>query len=157
MLVSEGVLKWAMRLYPPLFFQRIVVVGFEDGFRAVEVKVKKSFFNKNPNKSIFGGTIFSAADPFYPMLFYQVLVHKGYNVKAWSHSLAIRFRKPAKTDLHFKINITDENIKDCELALNTVGRYRITLPIEIYDKTGLLCVSVLSKTYIRNLNFNAEI
>lgn len=155
MLISEGVLKWVLRIYPPLFFQRISVTRFDKGFRGVEVKIKKSFFNKNYNSSIFGGTIFSAADAFYPVLFYQILVHKGYKVRAWSHSSAIRFRKPAKTDLYFKINVTDEITEDCEQVLNTIGKYRRTFPIEIYDKNGLLCASVLIKVYIRNLNYMA--
>ena len=140
-----------MRFYPPLFFQRILVTRFDKGFRGAEVKIKKSFFNKNYNGSIFGGTIFSAADAFYPVLLYQVLTHKGYKIRAWSHSLAIRFRKPAKTDLHFKINLSDEIIDDCEQVLNTIGKYRRTFPIEIYDKNEVLCVSVLIKVYIRNL------
>jgi len=153
MLVSEGVLKWALRSYPPLLFQRIIVTKFHKGFRGVEVKIKKSFLNNNYNDSIFGGTIFSAADPFYPVLFSQVLVHKGYKIKAWSHTAAIRFRKPAHTHLHFKITISDENIADCERDLNTTGIHRRTFPIEIYDKNEQLCATVLIKIYIRNLNY----
>jgi hypothetical protein len=153
MLVSEGVLKWAMRCYPPLLFQRVLVTKFHKGFRGVDVKVKKSFFNNNYNGSIFGGTIFSAADPFYPVLFYQVLIRRGYKIMAWSQSAAIRFRKPAHTSLYFKINITDENITDCERDLNSTGIHRRTFPIEIYDKSGQLCATVLIKIYIRNLNY----
>ena len=153
MLISEGVLKWAMRCYPPLLFQRILVTKFHKGFKGVDVKLKKGFLNNNYNGSIFGGTIFSAADPFYPVLFYQLLVRRGYKIKAWSQSAAIRFRKPAHTSLHFKIIVTDENLADCEQGLNTTGTYRKTFPIEIYDKNGQLCASVLSKIYIRNLNY----
>ena len=152
--MSEGVQKWVMRLYPPLLFQRIWVIKFDKGFRGVEVKVKKSFLNKNYNGSIFGGTIFSAADPFYPVLFSQILIHKGYKVRAWTHSSAVRFRRPSKTDLHFNIKISEEDIKQCEQVLNDAGKYRKTALIEIYDDNGQLCVSVLIKFYIRDLNFN---
>jgi hypothetical protein len=153
MLVSEGVLKWAMRFYPPLFFQRISVTRFEKGFRGVEVKIIKSFLNKNPNKSIFGGTIFSAADPFYPVLFHQVLIRKGHKINGWSRSSAIRYHKPAKTSLHFKIHISDNEIDDCEYQLNLKGKYRKSYLIEIYDKNEQLCVSLINEIYIRNLNF----
>src|SRR5580700_848867 len=157
MLVSEGVLKWVLRLYPPLFFQRISVVRFDKGFRGVEVKITKSFLNKNFNNAIFGGTIFAAADPFYPLLFFNILSRKGYKLRTWSHSLAIRYLKPSKTTMHFKIKISDEEVEDCEKILNSTGKYRRTFLIEIYDKNGQLCVTVLSKIYIRNLNFNAEL
>jgi hypothetical protein len=156
MLVSEGVLKWVIRFYPPLFFQRIWVVRFDKEFRGVEVKIKKSLLNKNYNNSIFGGTIFSAADPFYPVLFFHILKHRGYKLLAWSHSLAIRYRKPSTTDMHFKIKISDEEIEDCEGALNSTGKYKRTFLIEIYDENAILCVTVLSKIYIRNLSFSAN-
>jgi acyl-coenzyme A thioesterase PaaI-like protein len=153
MLVSEGVLKWVINFYPPLFFQRIWVIKFEKGFRGVNVNINKSFLNKNYNNSIFGGTIFSAADPFYPLLFYHILSHKGYKIKGWSRSAAIRYIKPGETDLHFKINISEEDIADCEDHLKTAGKYRKSYPIEIYDKNGILCVSVIMEMYIRDLSF----
>ncbi len=153
MLVSEGVLKWAISFYPPLFFQRIRVVRFDKGFRGVEVKIIKSIFNKNFNGSIFGGTIFAAADPFYPLLFHQILINKGYKLRTWSQSLSIHFLKPATTNLHFKISIGDADLADCEQALNAIGKYRKTFPIEIYDKNEILCASVSCMVYLRNLNY----
>ncbi len=156
MKVSEGMLKWALNLYPPMLFQRITVRRIAKGFMGAEVKIHKSLLNKNYNGTIFGGTLFSATDPFYPVLFHQVLTRKGYKMRVWSLSSAIRFNKPALTSLHFKIVITDKIIADCEEVLHTVGKYTRTFPIDIYDKKGQLCVSVLCKIYIRNLNHPVE-
>jgi acyl-coenzyme A thioesterase PaaI-like protein len=153
MLLSERTLKWAMRFYPSLFFQRIWVMKFEPGFRGVHVKINKSILNINYNKSIFGGTIFSAADPFYPVLFHQLLISKGYNIIAWSKSSQIHYLKPALTDLYFNIHISDENIAHCEEELNMIGKHLKVYPIDMYDKNGQLCASVLNELYVRNLNF----
>src|ERR1700748_621941 len=151
MVVSEGVLKWAMRFYPPLFFQRIWVQKFGKGFTSVEVKVSKSIFNKNYNDSIFGGTIFAAADPFYALLFDQVLQRRGFKVRVWLKSAQIQYIKPARTNLYFKINITEEDITEAEHILNTVGKYVKAFPVEMYDKTGQHCVSLINEVYVRNL------
>jgi hypothetical protein len=156
MQVSEGVMKWALRLYPPLFFQRIWIRRFHEGFFGVDVTIRKSFMNKNFNKAIFGGTTYAAADPFYPILFYQVLVRKGYKMNAWSRSAAIRYNKPAITNLHFSIRITDEQIADCEHDLNLHGKYRKSFLIEMFDKNDRLCVSVINEIYIRNLHHTAN-
>jgi acyl-coenzyme A thioesterase PaaI-like protein len=153
MLVSEGVLKWAINLYPPLFFQRIRVIKFDKGFTGASIKVSKSILNTNYHDSIFGGTIFSAADPFYPVLFYQVLIRKGYKVKAWSRSSAIRFVKPGKTNLYFRVQISETDISGCEEQLNTTGKYRKSFQVEIYDKNDKLCASLINEIYVRNLNF----
>ena len=157
MVVSEGTLKWAMRFYPPLLFQRIWVVRFEKGFKGVHVKINRSLLNMNHNGSIFGGTIFSAADPFYPVLFHQLLRNKGYNIISWSKSCAIQYRKPGMTDLYFKIDLTDDDIAACENILNTTGKYLKVFPIEVYDKTKEICVSIMIKIYVRNLNYTEVI
>jgi len=152
MLVSENVLKWVLRFYPPLLFQRIWVIRFGKNFRSVRVKVNKSLVNNNYNDSIFGGTIFAAADPFYPLLFHQILIHKGYQVRVWLKSAEINYLKPGRTDLFFDINIAEEDIEEIEQILNTNGKHVKAYPIEMYNKQGELCVSVWSEVYIRNLN-----
>jgi hypothetical protein len=155
MAVSENTLKWLMRLYPPLLFQRIWVVRFNKGFKGVRVKIKKSLFNKNYNGSIFGGTIFAAADPFYPVLLHQVLKPMGMQkLKVWSKSSQINFLKPALTDLNFEIIITDNDIDNALEILNVTGKYERSFPVNIYNKDGEICVSLINEVYIRNLDFN---
>jgi len=155
MAVSENTLKWLMRLYPPLLFQRIWVVRFNKGFKGVSVKIKKSLFNKNYNGSIFGGTIFAAADPFYPVLLHEVLKSIGMQkIKVWSKSSQINFLKPALTDLNFEINITDNDIDHALEILTVTGKYERSFPVNIYNKDGEICVSLINEVYIRNLDFN---
>lgn len=150
MRVSENFLKWAMRLYPPLFFQRIWVIGFDKGFRGVQVKINKSIFNNNYNDSIFGGTIFSAADPFYPLLFHQLFTNKGYQLRVWLRSADIKYLKPGRMDLFFKISLTDAEITEAEELLNTAGKFTKYFPLEIHNKNGELCALVTSEVYVRN-------
>jgi acyl-coenzyme A thioesterase PaaI-like protein len=151
MVVSERVLKWAMRLYPPLLSQRIWVQKFGQGFTSVDVKVSKSFLNKNYNSSIFGGTIFAAADPFYALLFDQILQRRGFKVRVWLKSAQIQYLKPGRTNLYFKISISEEEIAEAEHILKTVGKYVKAFPVEMYDKNGQHCVSLINEVYVRNL------
>ena len=142
-----------MRLYPPLFFQRIWVVRFEKGFTGARVKIIKSILNRNYNGSIFGGTIFTAADPFYPLLFHQLFTKKGYRVVAWSKSAEIQFLKAGLTDLYFDIKLDTNEIAEAEHILKTAGKYVKAHPIDIYNKNGEICVSLTNEVYLRNLDF----
>ncbi|MFN8407032.1 MAG: DUF4442 domain-containing protein [Sphingobacteriaceae bacterium] len=151
MVVSENLFKWAIRLYPPLFFQRIWVVKFDEGFRGVEVKIRKSFLNTNYNKSIFGGTIFAASDPFYALLFDQILKRRGLQVRVWLKSADIKYLKPGRSSLYFKIQLSDEAIDEAEHVLRTVGKFVKAYPIEIVNKQGEVCAFVMNEVYIRNL------
>lgn len=149
MKISENILKWGMRLYPPLLFQRIWVQKIHKGFRGADVKINRSLFTMNFGKAIFGGTIFSAADPFYAMLFGQILIHKGYKITIWLKSADIQYLKPARTDLYYSIKITEEMITEVETELKAKDVVVKTYPIELYSKKGLLCATVKNEIYIR--------
>ena len=153
MVVSENTLKWIMRLYPPLLFQRIWVREFNKGFKGVSVTIIKSIFNKNYNGSIFGGTIFAAADPFYPVLFDRVLNTGDRKLTIWSKSSNINFLKPALSNLSFQIILSDADIELAIHTLNTTGKYENSFPIDIYNNNNEVCVSLMNEVYIRDLNF----
>lgn len=157
MVISEKALKWIIRFYPPLFFQRIWVIAFKQGFRGASVRVNKSLLNRNYNRSIFGGTLFAAADPFYPILFQQILNRKGYKVIVWLKSAQISYLKPGNTDLHFDIDVDDDTISEAEQLLNTEGKYIKTFLIELLDTAGEVCVTVQAEIYVRNLELDTSV
>ncbi len=153
MKISENTLKWLMCFYPPMFFQRIWVKKVHPGFRGIDIKINRSLFTSNLGNSIFGGTIFSATDPFYALLFGQIMQHKGFKITVWLKSAQIQYLKPGRTDLFYTITISDEMVADAEKALQTEGRFIKMFPIEIFDRHGELCATALNEVYIRNLDF----
>lgn len=155
-MVSEKTLKWAMSLYPPLLFQRIWVKRFHPGFRGVDVKINKSLFNKNYNGSIFGGSIFSATDPFYALLFDQLLQREGFKIRVWLKSAQIQYLKPGRSDLYFTIVITDEMLIDAIETLKAKDKFIRAYPMEIKNAAGEICATVLNEVYVRNLHTGEE-
>lgn len=153
MVISENILKWVMRLYPPLFFQRIWVKNIHSGFKGIDVKINRSLFTTNFGKSIFGGTIFSATDPFYALLFGQLMKRKGFRVTVWLKSAQINYLKPGRTNLYFTIRITDDMIAEAETALQQRGKFIKAYPIDIFDRSGQLCATAVNEVYLRNLDF----
>lgn len=156
MVVSEKTLKWGLCLYPPLLFQRIWVRKFHKGFRGVDVKIAKSLLNKNYNGSIFGGTIYAATDPFYALLFDQLLQRAGFKVRVWLKSASIQYLKPGRGNLYFTITVTDEMLNDAITALNTSGKFVKAYPMEITNAAGELCATVMNEVYVRNLHQGEE-
>jgi len=156
MILSQNTLKWVMRFYPPLFFQRIWVKKFENDFRSCTVKVSKSFLNKNYNGSIFGGTIYAATDPFYALLYDQLMQRRGFKVRVWLKSASIQYLKPGRSNLYFTIILTDEMIAEAEEALKTVGKFVKAYPMSITNKRNEVCATVMNEVYIRNLHQGEE-
>jgi acyl-coenzyme A thioesterase PaaI-like protein len=149
MLVSERVLKWAMRCYPPFLFQGIWTKQFEKEFTGAQVKIINNIFNRNYNRTIFGGTIFSAADPYYVLLFYQILIRKGWRVKLWLKHSTIDFLRPGNCNLYFKINLSPEDIEEVVAKLESDGKFIKTFRVEITNKEGILYAVVHNEIYIR--------
>lgn len=149
MIVSEKTLKWVMCLYPPLLFQRIWIKKFHLGFLGVDVKISNSFLNRNYNGSIFGGSIYAATDPFYAILFDQLMQRRGFKVRVWLKSASIQYLKPGLTNLYFTIKITDEMIAEAERALTEKGKFVKSYPMELFDKEGELCATVMNEIYLR--------
>lgn len=142
-----------MCLYPPLLCQRIWVKKFHKGFRGVDVKISRSFLNRNYNASIFGGTIYGATDPFYAILFDQLLQRKGFKTRVWLKSASINYLKPGHTNLYFTLTISDAMLDEAIATLTTVGKFVKAYPMEIYNKKGELCATVMNEVYIRNLRY----
>ncbi len=138
-----------MRLYPPLLFQRIWTQTIHKDFKGAEIKVNRSLFTLNFGKAIFGGTIYSATDPFYAMLFGQIFRYKNYKVTVWLKSASIQFLKPARTDLYFTIRITDEIIAEAEKELNHKSVFIKTYSIELYSKSNELYAIAKNEIYIK--------
>lgn len=154
MVVSQNALKWLMRLYPPLFFQRIWVIGIYNDFKRVNVKVNKSLLNRNPNGSIFGGTIMAAADPFYPVMFSCVLNPRGdKKLRIWSKSVKVDFLKPALTNLFFQITLTDDEINEALKIIAAIGKFEKVYHIEMYNKQSEVCVTAAIEVYVRDLTY----
>ena len=152
MLVSERVLKWAMRFYPPFLFQGIWTRKFESGFIGASVKIRYSVLNRNYNGTIFGGTIFGAADPFYVILFHQILRRKGYHIKLWLKHATIDYIKPGNCALYFSISLSQEEIDEALHKLDTEGKFIKTFPVKITNKEGVIYAMVHNEIYIRRIN-----
>lgn len=156
MKVSERTLKWVMRLYPPLLFQRIWVKKFHQDFMGVDVKIIHSILNRNYNSSIFGGTIYAASDPFFALLFDQIFRRKGYKTRVWLKSASIDYIKPGRRSLYFQIRLTDQDVKEAKNSLDTVGKFIRKYPMDIVDQDGQLCAKVVNEVYVRNLKYQDE-
>src|SRR5690606_18828554 len=155
MKLSPKALKWGLRMYPPFFFQRIWVKKIDEDFCGAEVKIIKSFLNINSNKTLFGGTIFSALDPMHSVLLDQLLKAKGLKkTVAWLKSAKIEYLKPGKTDLSFTIKLNQQEVEEAFQLIQKYGKVIKTFSTEIFDQNGTKCAVCENEVYIRDLNFD---
>lgn len=155
MKLSPTSLKWVLRTYPPFVFQRIWVKKIYDNFRGAEVKIYKSFLNINSNKTVFGGTIFSALDPMHSILLDQLFKQKGLKkTVAWLKSAKIDYLKPGTTDLTYRIQLDEDEINESFETIKENGKVIKTFTTEVFDMKGVKCAVCQNEIYIRDLTFD---
>lgn len=150
-------LKWLLRFYPPFFFQRIWVKQVYPDFKGIEVKIIKSKLNINSNKTVFGGTIFSALDPIHSILLDQIFQANGLkNTIAWLKSARIEYLKPGRTDLQFSLRLEESEVNEAFNEIKNKGKIIKTFSTAIFDIHGTKCAICHNEIYIRDLNFKFQ-
>lgn len=141
--------KWLMNLYPPLLINRVVIQRISKDYKEVDVVIKKSFLNTNLQGTIFGGSIFCAADPFYAMMYWQHFNLQNIKCEAWLKSAEIQYFKPGKTNLYIQFRITNEEFDEALFAMNSVGKFEKLHILKINDKHGETISEVKTLVYLR--------
>ena len=102
----------------PFIFNRIKITHVSDDFKQIDVRLKLSFWNRNPGKALWGGAIFSAADSFFPIMLKQNALLNGIKTDFFTKSTNVSYLKPSKTDLMFNFNLSDDEVANMVQILN---------------------------------------
>ncbi len=121
-----------------------------DDFSEMKVILKKAIFNINFNKTIFGGSIFSACDPYFPTMYYNIFANKKRKLIVWIKSAEIQYLKPANSSLKIHFKITNENIHMAEKSLNEEGKFEIWHTVEAINKKGIVCAKARIQIYLKD-------
>jgi acyl-coenzyme A thioesterase PaaI-like protein len=147
--LSERYGRLLLNLFPPFLFNRIRIESIGNGFRTCRVRVRRSLLTRNLNGTIFGGTIFSAADPFYAVMFWQIFARRGMKVQTWLKSASIKYLKPAASDLLLQFELSADEIDAAAAALERDGRYTRSFTTEALDPAGRACARIITEVYLR--------
>ena len=144
-------LKLSLNLFPPLFFNRIYLKEISSDYKEINVVLKKSFTNINYYKSIFGGSIFSACDPYFPIMYYHIFKNKKLIV--WVKNAEIEYLNPARSNLKLNFKISNDHIDEIKLALKKHGKHEILNEVLALDNKNQICAKAKINVYLRDPNF----
>ena len=157
MQIPRFAIKFVLNIFPPLLFNRIVLKEISDDFLEMKVVLRRSLFNINFHKTIFGGSIFSACDPYFPTMYYHIFANKKRKLIIWLKSAEIQYLKPADSTLKLDFKITKEDIHLAENTLNEKGKFEIWHTVEAINKKGVVCARAKMQIYLRDDNRNEKL
>ena len=127
------------------------VTYISEDFSKIQIKLPYSYKNANYVNTIFGGSMFSAVDPF-PMTQLMNLIGDDYVI--WDKAAEIFFRRPAKEDLYAEFTYSIEELDEIKQKAKANNEFEIvkTTQLTNKDKSIVFC-EVRKKVYIANKAF----
>jgi acyl-coenzyme A thioesterase PaaI-like protein len=112
----------------------------------VRLELPLSWRTRNYVGTIFGGSIYAAADP----IFMLMLIHRlGPDFLVWDKAAKIEFLKPGRETLHARFVIADAELAAIRSALDTQRSVDRNYVVELTDASGTACARVEKIIYIR--------
>ncbi|WP_439651374.1 DUF4442 domain-containing protein [Photobacterium atrarenae] len=138
--------KFALNLWPPFWGAGIKIVQISDDYRRVTVRLKLRWWNKNANRTQYGGSIFSLTDPIYALMLMGILGREYY---VWDKQAEINFIKPGNTDLTAEFVISDERVQEIRQATQYGEKYFPEFVVNVNDARGEMVSQIRRVLYIR--------
>ena len=153
--LSRKGIRFALNLFPPLFFNRISIKSISEDFMQIKVRISFSWMNKNFQRTIFGGTIFSAVDPYFPTMYWHIFSRKNIPIEVWVKSAKINYKSPADSDLSLVFKLKEKDIQSALNGLQKDGKFEVWHNVEAINSNNIICAEAKILVYIRkykNLN-----
>ena len=151
---KSKVLKLGFNLSPMYRRTSAKVIYISDDFLKIQIKLPFSYKNANYVNTIFGGSMFSAVDPF-PMTQLMNLIGDDYVV--WDKAAEIFFRRPAKEDLYADFIYSLEELEEIKKKAKELNEFEIVKITKLTNKDkSIVYCEVHKKVYIANKAFFKE-
>ena len=145
--MKANTLRRGMNLWPPLLCAGIRIDRISEDFRAVDVRLRERFYNKNYVGCHFGGSLFAMTDPFWMMMVMRNL-DRSYTV--WDKSATIDFLHPGRGTVTAAFRLAEADLDD--IRANTEAenaKYLKTFPVEVVNSENVVVARITKTLHIR--------
>lgn len=139
-----------MNWYPMYFGTGGHILFWSADSLEVHLRLRLSIWTKNYVGTIFGGSLFAAADPFYMVMLMKSL---GDAYVVWDKIAHIRFKKPGNTTLYAVMIISPDDLRNIRNQVKDCGHATKTFSIRWMDKDQVVYAEIERQCYIADKEF----
>ena len=132
-------LRMMFNLWPPLMGAGIRITRIQADWREVDVEMKLRRWNANYVGTHYGGSLYSMTDPFYMVMFIEIL---GRDYVVWDKAASIRFRRPGRGAVFAEFRITDGEIAEIREALKAEEKIDREFRVDVKSGDGEIIAEV---------------
>jgi len=154
MVHKESFKTWCFRhimnLFPIYFGTGGKVLYIQNDWKHVTARLKLNIWTRNYVGTIFGGSQFSAADPFFMLMLFHIL---GKDFIIWDKSGTIHYKKPGKKICKADFVFTDAEIAEIKHQTTLNGKYEFKKQMEWIDADGVVISQIERTLYVATKEF----
>ena len=140
-----------MNLYPMYWGTGGRVHYIAGDFREVRLGLGLNPFTYNYVGTIFGGSLFSASDPFLMVMLLRVLGADRYVV--WDRAARIRFRRPGRGRLTMRITLDGALLAEVRATVAREHVWKGWLPLRWLDAEGAVVAEIERELYVADKEY----
>lgn len=126
-------MRWAFNYWPCIWCSGGKVEFIASDFHELHVSLRLNIRTRNRVGTVFGGSIYSAIDPYYMLMFMEIL---GKQYVVWDKSATVKFVRPITSKVKCRFLITEDWVADVKRHIELRGEYTFDLPLHFEDEHG---------------------
>lgn len=149
--LKSYIMRHKFNLFPSFRRSGGRITYISSDLKHVEVKIPLNWQTKNIVGTIYGGSMYSAIDPIYMVMFMKIL---GPEYIVWDKSAKIDFKRPGIDELVAKFDINDEQINGIKEELNSKRSTTRCFNVDLLDKNNKISARIEKVIFFQKNNFN---
>lgn len=147
------IFKLALNFWPCIRFSGGRITHLSEDFTVLRVKLPLTWRTRNRVGTIYGGSMYSATDPFYMLMLMEIL---GREFVVWDKAGTIRFKRPAQETLFVEFKITTEMLADVRNTVEQCHEGNFVWTIQLKSASGVVHAEIDKTLYVAKKSFYRE-
>ena len=144
---ESGYSAWYRRginLWPCIWCSGGWITFVSGDFRELHVRLKLGIRTRNRVGTVYGGSIYSSIDPYFMLMFMQIL---GRDYVVWDKGATVKFIRPITDLVKCRFLISDDLVETVKAQIAANGQYVFELPLQYEDDNGKVYVTFTKTIY----------
>jgi acyl-coenzyme A thioesterase PaaI-like protein len=146
--MSPGTIRRLINLWPPFLFSGIRIVSVARDWRRLDAELRLRWWNRNALGTMFGGSLFTLMDPFYPLLLQH---HLGRGYIIWTKSAVVEFLSPGRSVARATFLLTGDIVEEIRAATADGGKCEPRFSAVTSDPEGKIIARANLTFHIRRV------
>ena len=147
---KSGMMRRSFNFWPCIWCSGGRVEFIAGDYRELHVSIKLNIRTRNRVGTVYGGSIYSSVDPYFMLMFMQIL---GKDFVVWDKAASVKFVRPIVNKVKCRFLITEELVEEVKHKVATLGEYTFELPLKYEDEAGVVYAVFTKTVYAASKDF----